>query len=95
MRIHLFELEDLSWFPNALRVGGTDYLRYLLLATDVYEPLIPLISESLSQTNETTIIDLCSGGGGYVEKLLKGLTKKSTNKISIILTMSILSFNSV
>lgn len=86
MRIHLFELEDLSWFPNSLRVGGTDYLRYLLLATDVYEPLIPLIFESLSQTNETTIIDLCSGGGGYVEKLFEGLSKRSTKKISIILT---------
>jgi len=86
MRIHLFEFEDLPWFPNVIRAGGTDYLRYLLIATDVYKPLIPLISESLSQTNETTIIDLCSGGGGYIEPLFKSLSESSTQKISIILT---------
>lgn len=86
MRIHLFEFEDLPWFPNVIRVGGTDYLRYLLVATDVYRPLIPLISESLSHTNETTIIDLCSGGGGYIERLNKSLSEGSTQKISIILT---------
>jgi len=86
MRIHLFEFEDLPWFPNVIRAGGTDYLRYLLIATDVYKPLIPLISESLSQTNETTIIDLCSGGGGYIEQLFKSLSESSTQKISIILT---------
>lgn len=86
MRFHLFEFEDLSWFPNIIRVGGTDYLRYLLLAADVYKPMIPLISESLSQTNETTIIDLCSGGGGYIEQLFKNLSESSAKKISIILT---------
>jgi len=86
MRIHLFEFEDLPWFPNTIRVGGTDYLRYLLNATDVYEPMVPLISESLSQTNETTIIDLCSGGGGCVEKLFEALLECSTNNISIVLT---------
>lgn len=86
MRIHLFEFEDLAWFPNVIRVGGTDYLRYLLIATEVYKPLIPLISESLSQTNETTIIDLCSGGGGYIEQLFNSLSENSIPKISITLT---------
>jgi len=86
MRIHLFEFEDLTWFPNVIRVGGMDYLRYLLRATDVYEPMLPIISESLIQTNETTIIDLCSGGGGCVEKLFEGLSKNSAQKISFVLT---------
>jgi len=86
MRIHLFEFEDLSWFPNVIRVGGTDYLRYLLIATDVYKPVIPLILEALSYTRETTIIDLCSGGGGYIEQLFNWLPKNSKSKISIILT---------
>ncbi|MFT5885422.1 MAG: hypothetical protein ACI9IP_001882 [Arcticibacterium sp.] len=86
MRIHLFEFEDLPWFPNVIRDGGTDYLRYLLIATDVYKPLIPLISKSLSLTNQTTIIDLCSGGGGYIEQLYKRLSENSTQNISIHLT---------
>jgi len=86
MRIHLFEFEDLHWFPNVIRVGGTDYLRYLLIATDFYKPMVPLISEALSHTNETIIIDLCSGGGGCIEQLFKTLTKSLPHKISIILT---------
>jgi hypothetical protein len=86
MRIHLFEFEDLPWFPKVIRDGGTDFLRYLLIAMDVYKPMMPLILESLSQTNESTLIDLCSGGGGYIEQLFKGLSESSTQKISIILT---------
>jgi len=86
MRIHLFEFEDLSWFPNIIRVGGTDYLRYLLIATDVYQPMLPLIKELLLQTNEKTIIDLCSGGGGFIEKIFEDLSLNSIQKTSFILT---------
>jgi len=86
MRIHLFEFEDLPWFPNVIRVGGTDYLRYLLVALDAYQPMVPLIVASLAQTNETRIIDLCSGGGGYIEIFSKSLPDTATQKTSIILT---------
>ena len=86
MRIHLFEFEDLSWFPNVIRSGGVDYLRYFLIATDAYKPVLPLIVESLTRANEDTVIDLCSGGGGYIEKIFKGLPGNSKQKISFILT---------
>src|SRR5262245_65612388 len=69
MRLHLFEFEDQSWFPNVIRTGGTDYLRYLLIATEVYKPCIRLLNEALVQTGETKIVDLCSGGGGYIEQV--------------------------
>lgn len=86
MRIHLFEFEDLPWFPKVIRDGGTDFLRYLLIAADVYKPLMPLIFESLSKTKESTLIDLCSGGGGYIEQLHKSLSENSSQKFSILLT---------
>src|SRR5215471_7863035 len=86
MRLHLFEFEDQSWFPEIIRSGGTDYLRYLLVTTEVYKPCIKLLSETLKQTNETRIVDLCSGGGGYMEDVYKGLTELSTEKITFILT---------
>jgi len=86
MRIHLFEFEDLSWFPNVIRSGGMDYLRYFLIATDAYKPVLPLITESLLKANESTIIDLCSGGGGYIENIFRGLSRNSTRKISFVLT---------
>jgi hypothetical protein len=82
MRLHLFEFEDQSWFPNVIRTGGTDYLRYLLIATEVYKPCIRLLNELLNQTAEIKIVDLCSGGGGYIEQVyneLRPITKTNTS----------------
>lgn len=86
MRFHLFEFEDQSWFPNMIRTGGTDYLRYLLIATGVYKPCIRLLNDVLTQTSETKIVDLCSGGGGYIEQVYDQLKKIRTGKISFTLT---------
>lgn len=86
MRIHLFEFEDLPWFPNSIREGGTDYLRYLLNAAGFYKPIIPIISQTLDEIGENKIIDLCSGGGGTNEQILKGLQKSSKENVSITLT---------
>jgi len=86
MRLHLFEFEDLPWFPNVIRVGGTDYLRYLLIATEVYKPCINLLNEVLKKIGGTKIVDLCSGGGGYIEQVHSKLETISSENISITLT---------
>src|ERR1043166_7911835 len=86
MRFHLFEFEDQSWFPDVIRTGGSDYLRYLLAATEVYKPCIELLDQLLKQTGETKIVDLCSGGGGYAEQLYQELDKISPHPISFTLT---------
>ena len=86
MRFHLFEFEDQSWFPNVIRTGGTDYLRYLLVATEVYKPCVILLNEVLKQTSETRIVDLCSGGGGYMEQVYSQLKEIATGEISFTLT---------
>lgn len=86
MRVHLFEFEDFSWFPDVIRVGGTDYLRYFLIATELYKPIIPLIHQSLVETGENKIIDLCSGGGGYIKQVYEGINQISNQEISITLT---------
>lgn len=75
-RLHLFEFEDLKWFPDVIRKGGTDYLRYLLIATELYKPILSLLRETLAQSGENKIIDLCSGGGGYIEQIYEGLGKR-------------------
>lgn len=85
MRFHLFEFEDLAWFPNVIRSGGTDYLRYLLVATEAYKPCVALLHETMKKTGESKIVDLCSGGGGYIERAYNELKKIATT-ISIILT---------
>jgi hypothetical protein len=86
MRVQLFEFEDLSWFPDIIRTGGTDFLRYFLITSELYKPVIPLINQTLKDIDETKIIDLCSGGGGYIEQVYDEINKISEHKISITLT---------
>ena len=83
---HLFEFEDLTWFPDTIRESMTDYLRYLITALNFYQPIIPLIIEGLNHTNSNQIIDLCSGGGGAIEKIGTNLVQQSDIEIKIILT---------
>ena len=65
-RIHLFEFEDFQWFPDAVRRGMTDFLRFMIEKTEFYEPTISLIKELLQKSDERQIVDLCSGGGGAI-----------------------------
>ena len=86
MRIHLFEFEDQSWFPNDIRESMTDFLRYFLKATHFYQPIALMIAEVLKQTGENTIIDLGSGGGGAIETVHIYLKRYSSLQIKILLT---------
>ena len=63
-RLHLFEFEDLDWFPTFLRNYGTDFLQFLSNKTKLWKPAIPLIEEALEYEDTNQIIDLASGGGG-------------------------------
>lgn len=84
-RFHLFEWEDFSWFPSALRDYGTDFLQFLADKSGMYRPVSPLLTELLSRSNHTRIIDLCSGGGGAYRKL-SGLMSKDCTDLKITLT---------
>lgn len=81
----LFEFEDQKWFPDVIRSGMTDYLRYLLTALNFYKPVSPLIVEVMSKTNSTTLIDLCSGGGGPIEQVYTNL-KDQSGDIRVVVT---------
>lgn len=83
---HIFEFEDLTWFPDTIRESMTDYLRYLITTLNFYQPIIPLIIKGLNQSNSNQIIDLCSGGGGAIEKIQNNLEEQSDIKLKIILT---------
>ena len=86
LRNYLFEFEDLAWFPNSIRESMTDYLRYLITKLDFYRPIVPLIIEGMNRSNANQIIDLCSGGGGAIEKIQNELKHLSDAEIKIILT---------
>lgn len=84
-RIHLFEFEDLSWFPEFLRNYGTDFLQYLSNKSKIYKGAIPIIEQTLKETKTNQIIDLGSGGGGGLLWLISEL-KKNFPDIKILLT---------
>lgn len=84
-RIHLFEFEDLKWFPPFLRNYMTDFLQFISNTFDIYKPIVPIIEEGLEKSKTNTIIDLASGGGGGLLNLNAHLLENNSN-IKIILT---------
>lgn len=68
-RFHLFEFEDLKWFPAFIRDGGTDFLGFILRLTKFYEPAAKLLENAVKSTKQTQILDLCSGNGGPIESI--------------------------
>lgn len=63
-RLQLVELEDLAWFPRAVRDGGTDWLAFVANATRAFAPVAPKIRAVMAATGTDQVVDLCSGGGG-------------------------------
>jgi hypothetical protein len=72
-RVHLFELEDLPWFPRAIRDLATDYLQFLEKRFALHEPVVPLLRDALEKSHATRVVDLCSGGGGPVLRAYEAL----------------------
>ena len=71
--MHLFELEDQTWFPAIVRNLATDYLCFIQKTFRLHRAIIPLLEEILRETGDRQIIDLCSGGGGPVLEIQKAL----------------------
>lgn len=84
-RFHLFEFEDLPWFPATIRNLITDYLSYVANTFDFYRPLLPTLQRGLNATSNDTIIDLASGGGGGLVSIAEQLHNNNPN-LSITLT---------
>lgn len=85
-RIHLFEFEDLTWFPNWLRIRMTRYLNAIHKVMGTSETLAELLARVLKDTNQTEIIDMCSGGGGPMPEVQKILQNKYQIKTKLTLT---------
>ena len=65
-RIHLFELEDQSWFPRAIRDAGTDLMCFFAEFVNPYRAVVPRLRRAMATTGSDGILDLCSGGSGPV-----------------------------
>jgi hypothetical protein len=72
-RLHLIELHEQPWLPRALRDVATDLLRIGIEAGRIYHPILPLLAQAIRASGETSILDLCSGGGGPIPTLRRAL----------------------
>ncbi|MEZ4772146.1 MAG: hypothetical protein R3D00_03115 [Bacteroidia bacterium] len=84
-RLHLFEFEDLSWFPSLIRNYMTDFLQFVVNKFNFYGGIIPLLKKGLTHSGGTTVIDLASGGSGPWLRLAPEL-KKEIPSLHIVLT---------
>ena len=84
-RKHLFEFEDQRWFPGFLRNYLTDFLQFVSNKFNIYKGIVPLLSDTLKESGNTTIIDLASGGGGGLINLADALERDHPG-LNIVLT---------
>jgi len=75
-RLHLFELEDLAWYPAVVRDLATDYLHFMETTLALHLPVVPLLRDALRQAGTGEMVDLCSGGGGPMPSLLAALKRE-------------------
>ena len=84
-RIHLFEFEDLAWFPKNIRNYMTDFLQFTANKFDFYKTIVPILEKGTKASKSNKIIDLASGGGGGWKSLSKHL-KSELPGVSVHLT---------
>lgn len=84
-RIHLFEFEDLLWFPGWLRNYMTDFLQFVANQFRMYNGIVPVLVRGMNAAKCNQIIDLASGGGGGWESLSEEL-KKAQAEVKVLLT---------
>lgn len=85
MRLHLFEWHDQAWFPISLRTAMTSYLTAAYEITSFPKLWASCLSKGISRDGATEIVDLGSGSGGPVRRVVKEL-EKCGFKVSVTLT---------
>lgn len=88
-RFHLFEWEDQPWLPRALRDFVTHHLEFTFSAPGtrlLRETVAEVLAEPLKRSGATSIVDVCSGGGGPLVAVLPNLEERLGMKIPARLT---------
>jgi len=74
-RLQLCEFEDQPWLPDSLRNAATDFLRWGIELAKPYQKVVPRLVEALRASGAKSIVDLCSGSGGPITQVRKGLAE--------------------
>ena len=85
-RLSLFEFEDLTWLPQVWRDQITELLHHQIASRGVYRAIVPLIVETLRQTDVERIVDMGSGSGGDIIGLHAAIDEACNETIPIVLS---------
>lgn len=85
-RLDTFEAHEQSWMPDELKVLFREILSWQQDVGGVYRSAVPVVSEWLSATRATGILDLCSGAGGPGVTLVKAMREGGLPSAKIKLT---------
>lgn len=85
-RIHLFEFNELNWFPKTWRNLFTDFLSYFESVEKIYTPVANLLTPIIEKSEKFSIIDLCSGAGAPIFTIINAAESNIYDKIQVILT---------
>jgi len=69
-RVHVLELEDLSWFPSWLRTAMTNLIVVFSRLIGVTPVLAALVGRALREGDLRAVVDLGSGAGGVMPDVL-------------------------
>lgn len=86
-RVHLFEFEDQSWFPDWIRKYMTRYIATLHRLFGTSGLIASTLNPLIKKYDIRTILDLCSGSGGPMIDAIQ-ILKKDFNHQDLHLTMS-------
>lgn len=86
-RLHLFEFEDLPWFPDRIRTAMTDYLSFVGNVTALpYGVFVAKLAAAMQATGDRQLVDLCSGGSGPVLRISQMLREEHDLPVEVMLT---------
>lgn len=63
-RLHLVEIADTAWCPRGIHQGVSDFCRFFVELSGVFNPVAPLLAEALRRMGASQILDLGSGAAG-------------------------------
>lgn len=85
-RLHLVELEDLPWFPAALRQAMTAWLAVVHKMIGTSALFAPIVADALKNSGSSAIVDLCSGADGCLPELRQAVEKQLGTPVQATLT---------
>jgi hypothetical protein len=63
-RMRRIEIANLAWCPPGIHHGVSDFCRFLVEVSGVFNPVAPLLAEAFQETGARQVLDLGSGAAG-------------------------------